>query len=174
MSPKQVPQKQIGNRWFFDPHAANQFFVEIAGVTSGRFMECSGLSMTNEINEIKEGGLNSSTHKFINRSSAGEITLKRGFWSNPLLFSWFEQAALDSWTPRKNGTIVVLAGITSNVKDSTTLPVARWDFYRAFPLKWDGPQFNATSNSLAMESVTLACEWIELRVKFELDGGDWF
>ena len=165
MSPSKVPQ-YTGNRWFMDPHVAHYFEVEIDGIWSGRFQECSGLSITNEIVRIKEGGLNSSAHKFINRSSAGDITLKVGFWNNPELFWWFEAAALDSWTERKNGSIIILGDNSEQV--------TRWNFYRAFPLKWEGPQLNAMSSTLAMESVTLACEWIEMEVKFDFDGGDWF
>jgi len=149
-----------------DPHVAHYFEVEIEGIRSGRFMECSGLSISNEAPyEIKEGGLNAFSHKFNSTSSAGDITLKAGFWNNPELFDWIDRAACNTWTERKNGAIMLMA--------DNGVSVSRWNFYRALPVKWDGPSFNTMTSALAMESITLACEWITMEIKFELDGGDW-
>ena len=139
-----------------DPHVSHLFVVEFDGIESGRFQEVGGLGGTNSIYEIKEGGMNFHSHKFVDRATYGDITLKRGFWSNPFLFDWFYQCASNVKTERKNGSISMLQG-----EDLLEI-VATWEFYRAFPIKWDGPPLNATSSAHAVESVTLAVEHIYL------------
>ena len=36
------------------------------------------------------------------------------------------------------------------------LPLARWDFQRAYPVKWSLSDFKAQENALAIESLELA------------------
>ncbi|MCA9562164.1 MAG: phage tail protein [Myxococcales bacterium] len=140
---------------YFDPHTSHYFLVEFDGTTAGRFQEVSGLGGSNEVYEIKEGGLNDHSHKFVTRTTYNDLVLKRGFWNDPSLFRWFEGVALSTWTERRDGSIILLQGKESD-------EVARWNFMRAFPTKWDGPTFNATASAAAMESCTLTCEWIEM------------
>lgn len=54
---------------------------------------------------------------------------------------------------RRNGSIILL--------DDARQEVVRWNFFDAFPVKWEGPSLNATGNEVAMESVELCCERIE-------------
>ena len=37
----------------------------------------------------------------------------------------------------------------------------RWNFFRAWPSKWDGPAFSAKGNDVSIEMLTLTCERIE-------------
>lgn len=120
----------------------------------GRFQEFSGLSGSNEVFEVKEGGLNSRTHKFVTRSSAGDLTLKRGFVNSRDLFDWFDRAAVNTLTERHNGCVIMM--------DDNNQAVCRWWFFRAFPTKWEGPSMNAAQSAVAVEALTLACEWVEL------------
>jgi phage tail-like protein len=34
----------------------------------------------------------------------------------------------------------------------------RWNFFDAWPSKWEGPTLNATSSDVAIETLTLTCE----------------
>ena len=38
---------------------------------------------------------------------------------------------------------------------------ARWNFFDAWPTKWDGPDFNAEGNDVAIETLELAHEGVE-------------
>jgi phage tail-like protein len=40
-------------------------------------------------------------------------------------------------------------------------PVTRWNFKNAWPCKYEGPKLNAKGNEVAIETLELACEWIE-------------
>ena len=37
----------------------------------------------------------------------------------------------------------------------------RWNFFNAWPTKWDGPDFSAKGNDVAIETLELAHEGIE-------------
>ena len=37
----------------------------------------------------------------------------------------------------------------------------RWNFFSAWPSKYDGPDFNAKGNDVAIETLTLAVERLE-------------
>ena len=137
-----------------DPFFSHIFDVEIDGMYWGSFQEVGGLSGSNEIHEIKEGGLNYQSRKFVTRTTFGDITLKYGFIPDRSLFWWFGNTALFTNTERYDGRITMKMG---EELDDT----ASWNFYNAFPLKWDGPAMNATSSALAIETLTLACEFVE-------------
>ena len=49
---------------------------------------------------------------------------------------------------RKNGSIIL---ISEGGEDTW-----RWNFTRAFPVKWTGPDLRAESNTVAFETVELA------------------
>ena len=40
----------------------------------------------------------------------------------------------------------------------------RWTLHEAWPVKLEGPGLNATGNEIAIESMELACERIEIQV----------
>ncbi|MEZ4445171.1 MAG: phage tail protein [Polyangiaceae bacterium] len=67
------------------------------------------------------------------------------------LYDWHQRIA-DGNIERKNGSIVLL--------DRKGDEVARWNFDRAWPTKWDGPDLNGESNDLAIEMIELAHEGI--------------
>jgi phage tail-like protein len=55
---------------------------------------------------------------------------------------------------RKNGAIVV--------KNNQMQVVRRYNFMDAWPVSWEGPAFNANSNELAIESIEIAHNGIEV------------
>ena len=161
-----------------EPFVTHYFEIEIDSITSGLFQEATGLSGQNEVYEIKEGGLNGYSHKFVTRTTYGDITFKRGFYADTSLFSWFQQTADYTVPERVNGCIKLIKlpdsphftgpqPVTSNAWPAqlqTGSPLATWHFQNAFPMKWEGPAFNAMSSALAIESMTLSVESIYLEV----------
>jgi phage tail-like protein len=51
---------------------------------------------------------------------------------------------------RRNGTIYLLS--------HANIPVKWWDFVRAYPVAWEGPEFDATANQVLFQSLTIAHE----------------
>ena len=62
-----------------DPFPTFKFHVEVGELVTAAFTECTGLEMSTEVFEYKEGGLNAFVHKFPGRTMFGNVTLKKGF-----------------------------------------------------------------------------------------------
>ncbi len=135
-------------------HAANRFYVEI-GVMSlspiiAVFTEVSGLQVEMEVFPYEEGGNNSFVHKLPGRLKIGNVTLKHGMTRSNDFLRWCLTPITRGDRPveRKNVTVCMF--------DQIGIPVIRWNFDGAYPVKWTGPQFVADSTTIAIESVELA------------------
>ncbi len=135
---------EVGKR--SDPYGAFNFLVEIDGIIEGGFTEVSGLSIQTEYDSVKEGGNNNFEHKLPKGTKYTDITLKRGItdWE---LYDWYRDV-INGKIERKSGSIYLI--------DSSGDRVMEWYFLEAFPVKWDGPAFNAGSNAIATETLVLA------------------
>jgi len=136
-----------------DPYRNYNFLVEIDGIAQASFMECSGLDATTESIEYREGGDNTTVRKLPGKTSYGDITLKWGVNVSKELWAWRKQV-IDGTLQRKNGSVVVY-----DLNNSTE--VARWNFVRGWPVKWEGPHFDAKGKDIALETLTIAHEGID-------------
>jgi len=134
-----------------DHHAIGYFRVELDGIDSGSFRKCSGLKTETEVFEYQEGGDNEATHKLMGPTKASNIVLTKGFVSDPALFKWRDevQASGTKAIKRRNGSIVALA------LDGKT-EVGRWNFQKAWPVRWEMTEFDASSGEAACEILELA------------------
>jgi phage tail-like protein len=130
-----------------DPYTSFNFLVEIEGILTGGFSECSGLQSEVEIEEYREGGLNDYVHRFAGRVKHPPLVLKHGLSPIDTLWVWHQNVARGE-IERRNGTIYLL--------DQMRIPVVWWNFKNAFPIRWTGPDLRAGSNEVAFESVELA------------------
>lgn len=121
----------------------------VSDVLLGGFAECSGLEASLKVEEYGEGGNNGAVLKFPGRLSWGNLVLKKGFGSSSALWDWSCGFAAGSGR-RRDGLVVLL--------NEMHLPNNIWCFRRGLPLKWSGPQLNATQNNVAIESVEIAHE----------------
>ena len=134
------------------PHRNYNFLVEIDGVAQASFMECSGLDSMTEVIEYREGGDNTTVRKLPGRSSFSDIVLRWGIVDNYELFGW-RQTVVDGQPERKNGSIVLF-------DQANSTEVARWNFVRGWPSKWEGPSLDAKANDVAVEALTITHEGI--------------
>jgi phage tail-like protein len=139
---------QTGQR--VDPFRNFNFMVELDGIVQGSFTECSGLGSTTEVIENREGGDNVTVRKLPGKNSYTDITLKWGLTDSTELWDWRQQI-VDGNVVRKNGSIVVFDLANS-------AEVARWNFVRAWPTKWEGPSLSAKGNDIAVDTLVLAHE----------------
>jgi len=142
-----------------DPLVGFHFAVDIQGVITGYFTECSGLGSEHEVIEhkvITEKG-QEVVMKIPGRLKWDNITLKRGITKSMDIWKWrkeVEDGKVDS--ARRDGSIVMY--------DLHLNEVARWNFERAWPIKVTGPQPKSDSNEIGIEELTIAHEYIT-RVK---------
>jgi phage tail-like protein len=134
-----------------DHHAVGYFKVELDGIDSGSFRKCSGLKSETEVFEYQEGGDNDATHKLLGATKASNIVLTKGFVSDPALFKWRDevQSSGAKAIKRRNGSIVAFA------LDGKT-EVGRWNFTKAWPVRWEMTEFDAHSGEALCEILELA------------------
>jgi phage tail-like protein len=140
----------LGQR--IDPYRNFNFLVELDGITQAGFSDASGFGSTTEPVEINEGGFNTASHKFVGRTKQNNITLKWGLTDSPELYNWYRDV-VNGRIQRRNGSIIVL--------DLEGKEKVRWNFFNAWPTKWDGPDFNAKGNEVAIETLEIAHEGLE-------------
>jgi phage tail-like protein len=135
-----------------DPYLNYNFLVEIDGISRGAFQEASGFDSTVDVVEHREGGENTTLRKLPGMTKYGNITLKWGITDDDELYEW-HKAVVQGTVERKNGSIVLL--------DRAGEEAVRWNFERAWPAKYTGPDLNAEGNDVAIETLELAHEGIE-------------
>lgn len=136
-----------------DPYVNYNFHVELDGITRAAFQEASGFDSTIDVIEHREGGENTTLRKLPGMTKYSNIVLKWGMTDDRELYDWHRSTVRGS-IERKNGSIVVL--------NRSGEEIARWNFFRAWPTKWDGPDFNAEGTDVAIETLELVHEGIEL------------
>jgi len=120
------------------------------------FSECSGIEASFEVMQVKEGGLNTHVWQLPVRATHSNITLKHGaIYAYDDLWDWHY-----SWVKgqgkRKDGLIVL--------NNNSGKPAKIWKFKRGIPMKWSGPSLNANQNSVAVESLEIAHEGLEMQL----------
>jgi phage tail-like protein len=123
----------------------------ITEVALGGFSECSGLEMSLDVEEYKEGGRNGEILKFPTRVKWSNITLKKGVGFSTALWDW-HYGFVEGKGKRRDGIIVL--------QNDLHIPNNIWYFRRGLPMKYTGPTMNASQNSVAIEAIEIAHEGI--------------
>ncbi|HET9809270.1 MAG TPA: phage tail protein [Candidatus Limnocylindria bacterium] len=131
-----------------------QVAITFDGMATAYFRSVAGLSVEIEVVEFREGGQNEVTHKLPGRVKYPNLVLKQGFTGSAGdLLKWTLRIA--AGTPEaKNGSIAVY--------DAKGQPVATYTIANAWPVKWEGPDFDASSNEVAIETIEIAHEGLRL------------
>jgi phage tail-like protein len=129
-----------------------QVAITFDGMPTAYFRSVSGLSMEVEVVEFREGGSN-DVHKLPGRVKYPNLVLKQGFSGASELQKWAFRIAAGQFE-HKNATIVI--------SDQKGQVVARYTLTNAFPAKWEGPDFDASSNEIAIETIEIAHEGLRL------------
>jgi phage tail-like protein len=138
-----------------ETHAAFRFAVQIDGITGAVFTECTLPALEVEVLEQPEGGLNNAVHQIPGRIRGGKITLKRGLTSSSDLLSWYMDIAQGQIEASQREVSIVMY-------DSTADEVLRWNFIKAFPSKWSGPSLSSGSNQVAIETLELSYQSVDV------------
>jgi phage tail-like protein len=130
-----------------DPFMAFRFVVRLDDLPVGGFSDCGGLSVETEFLDYAEGGVNDHLQRFPGRTRQQNLVLKRGIVDRNL---WDWHADLVRGVVRfRNGSVQVqdATGVTTNLS---------FEFRRALPVKWTGPELSAGNGAVAVEAVELA------------------
>ena len=137
-----------------DPYLGYNFKLEIQGVFSGGFRECTGLDTTSDPVDYREGDDKVFTNwKLPGLVKYANIVLKRGILDDgKKLFDW-RKKTIDGKTERQHVTI--------HLCDTTGETKMSWNIVNGWPTKWTGMSLNATANEVAIETLEIVHEGFE-------------
>ena len=136
-----------------DPSRAYNFKLEIQGVTTGHFTECTGLGVRVGGIKYREGGVSQDVHRLPGPVEYADVTLKYGVTSSSDLWEWFRKS-INGKVERRNVSIIML-------QPDGASEAQRWNLMSAWPSKWNGPPLDALSQEAAIESLTLVFEGLQ-------------
>jgi phage tail-like protein len=125
----------------------------IGSVAVGGFSECSGLEMSLDVEEYREGGNNGTVLKFPTRIKPANLKLKTGVALRDDLWAWLYGFS-EGQVQRRDGVVTLL--------DQQKNPVKVWSFRRGLPVRWSGPTLNASQNQVAIQELEIAHEGLRL------------
>ena len=135
-----------------DPFKNFRFLVEIDGIAQAGFSECSGFGSNIEVIEYREGGDPTTVRKLPGKTSYTDIVLKWGMTSSREIYDWHLQA-INGQLSRRNGSVIIL--------DDLGQEAGRYNFFSAWPSKYDPVDLNAKGNDVALDTLTISCERLE-------------
>ncbi len=139
-----------------DPYRGFGFRVEIANMSEAvaAFREVSGLTANTDVTEYRDGN-SKDLHpkKLFGLRKYSNVIFKKGITDNNEIWLWYRQI-VNGIADRRNGSIVLL--------DEEHQDKLRWNFYEAWPCKLDFPTLNATTNEVAIVSLELCVEKLEM------------
>ena len=146
----------LGMREFIEPQGAFLFVLEVDKRWVAHFNECSGIKNSTEVVEIQEGGLNARVHKLPGQTRWENIVLKYGMSSDTYMIEWRNEILNDQFAARRNASIIVLDNALSELR--------RFNITNAWPVSYEGPSLSAAGSDLAVESVEIAHEGVEVEL----------
>lgn len=128
------------------PFGKFRFAIEISGLTVAHFQSVTGLAHEVEVFTHQEGGQNERTHKLPAQGSYPNLVLKAGYAVDDTLEKWHRK--FPHGEGRKNVTITLHDDMGQTKKT--------WSFRDAWPVKWEGPELDASQSQIAVQSIELA------------------
>lgn len=140
------------------PYPAFNFVVSITNVddgktVSGAFSEVSGLQVEITPIEYRDGMDDTTVRKIRGQKKFQNLTFKRGITGHHGFWDWIKQG-MDGDAHRQQGHVALL--------NEDRAEVMRWKFERAWPVKYTGPSLNAKNNEIALETLEIAIENLEI------------
>lgn len=133
-----------------DPLQKYKFRVSIPGVPSQiGFQKVSGLSEEVNVVEYDESAY-AYTHKLPGKAKFGEVTMERGMFSDN---SMLEQLKVIQ-NPEFRTTIII------QLMDRFGSVQRTWKLAEAWISKWEGSDLDATSDDVAIETITVQYEYM--------------
>lgn len=142
-----------------DPYGGYNFLVTVNGISNdgkavkGSFTEVSGLETEVSPIEYRNGSEDITVRKMPGLKKFTNITLKRGITGDTEFWKWI-LVAMQGQVKRAEGSIVLL--------NENKQEVMRWNFRRGWPCKYTGPGLNAANNEIAMETLEICHEGLEI------------
>jgi phage tail-like protein len=142
-----------------NPYAGYNFLVTVNGISNdgqaaaGSFTEVGGLEVEVSPIEYRNGSESTTVRKSAGLRKYTNLTLKRGITGDLVFWDWI-LAGIQGQIQRADGSIILL--------DENRAEVMRYNFVRGWPCKYTGPGLNAANNEIAMETLEICHEGLEI------------
>jgi phage tail-like protein len=137
-----------------DPLGSFNFLVESGGVLRAGFSECTGVGTETDPIEYREGKDDITVRKLPGLKKFGNVTLKRGVAVGEQDFFEWRKSVTDGNIDRRDISIIL--------QDEKRTEQVRYNLANAWPLKWTGPEFKASANEIAIETLEIAHEGVSI------------
>ncbi len=111
------------------------------------FQEVSGLSKEMQTEELIEGGENRFLYRLPKGTKYANLVLKRGMKPKSDVVKWVKDAIDDFDFQPATVTVLLL--------NEEHKPLVKWEFVKAFPVKWSTSDLKAQENAVAIETLEL-------------------
>lgn len=121
------------------------------------FMELSGLKTTATVFEIEEGGVNNRSHKRAGQSRWENLSLRYATSASTFMLEWRDLFLQDQFGKRTkySGSIQLCRNDGEVLRE--------YAFRNAWPVSWEGPSLNAGGSELAIETLELAHDGLDVK-----------
>jgi phage tail-like protein len=142
-----------------DPYPSYNFELVVTGISDdgkavkGSFMEVSGLGVEMPAVEYRNGSEDITMRKIPGLKKFTNITLKWGITGDLILWNWIV-AGMNGLVQRAPGSVIML--------NENRTEVMRWNFTRGWPCKWTGPSLNAKNNEIAIDTLEICHEGLQV------------
>jgi phage tail-like protein len=138
-----------------DPFGGYNFAVEMDGITRMGFKQASGLDSSSDATKYREGtDPTLGQRQLPGLLTFSNISLQRGITDDHALWDW--RTSVATGNPVRRTISIIL-------RDANGAEKIRWNVKNCWPLKWSGPSFDATTDAVAIETLELAHEGIEVQ-----------
>lgn len=139
------------------PHLNAHFRLAIQGLTEVDFSKCSGLAGEVGVEEYVEGGENRFAHRLPTRGSFPNLVLSQGAGPGLGLWDWWTEYLATGRVVPRDGQVHLLAWV-----EGALVPARAWEFRRGYPVKMTGPELDAQSPAVAIETLEIAHHGLRL------------
>jgi phage tail-like protein len=120
------------------------WLLEVPNISSdtsfaGIFKSLTGLEVSFDVHEYREGGNNDFVHRLPGRMQYPNLVLSWGLTSDATLMKWFME------THQKANVQEITLTLTARKGDVST-DVRKFTFTDAFPVRWSGPHLAADNH----------------------------
>jgi len=141
---------------------ANRFYIEIESELTAAFSECSGLGVKVKKETLFEGGLNDQQRIILGQAEFSDVTLKRGLTNNLLFWDWISKTINLTVNGSQKSNAVRRRNINILLFNQAGEIMQCWTLIGAVSVGWKAPALQATSNTVAIEELTLAYEGLQV------------
>lgn len=122
-------------------------FEDFSEEADTRFQEVSGLSVSVNTEDYKEGGENRFVHKLPQGTSYDNLVLKRGLVRDSKITEWCKKAIENLHFEPKNLLVTLL--------NEEHQELCSWNIVHAYPVQWSFAGLNAERGEILIETLEL-------------------